>query len=333
MKVFLKKMSKKTTFLKKIRFLFGDFLLSLFRIKMITTDNKKVATKKFHCKECNYTTSKKSDYDKHILTAKHKKITMNLKKSPKSLQSLLVCECGKKYKHHSGLSRHKKQCTVILNIENNVEEEKIEENNDVLVNEDNNVYKDLLMDAMKTMKDQQEQINKMIPLIGSNNNNTMTTNNFNLNLFLNETCKDALNLTDFINSLQVQLKDLEYTTDNGHVKGITNIFHNALSNIEVNKRPMHCTDLKREVLYIKDNNEWQIDDEKDKLKEAVETVTNKNISNTSKWLEKYPEHTDPNSKDFDKYMRFTSNCMGTGEESEQNKIMKNIMKDVTIKKE
>ena len=325
-------MSKKTTFLKKIRFLFGDFLLSLFRIKMITTDNKKVATKKFHCKECNYTTSKKSDYDKHILTAKHKKITMNLKKSPKSLQSLLVCECGKKYKHHSGLSRHKKQCTVILNIENNVEEEKIEENNDVLVKEDNNVYKDLLMDAMKTMKDQQEQINKMIPLIGSNNNNTMTTNNFNLNLFLNETCKDALNLTDFINSLQVQLKDLEYTTDNGHVKGITNIFHNALSNIEVNKRPMHCTDLKREVLYIKDNNEWQIDDEKDKIKEAVDKVTNKNISNTVKWLEKYPEHGDTGSKDFEKYVKMSSNSMGTGEEVEQKKIVKNILKEITIDK-
>tara|TARA_B100000902_G_C26791267_1_gene659967 strand:- start:153 stop:605 length:453 start_codon:yes stop_codon:yes gene_type:complete len=150
---------------------------------------------------------------------------------------------------------------------------------------------------------------------------------------LNETCKDALNITDFIDSLRLQLNDLEYTADNGHVKGITNIFHTALTNMEETKRPMHCTDLKREVLYIKDNDEWQIDDEKDKLKEAVETVTNKNISNTSKWLEKYPEHTDPNSKDFDKYMRFTSNCMGTGEESEQNKIMKNIMKDVTIKKE
>jgi hypothetical protein len=327
-------MSKKTTFLKKNVYNLAIFMLSLFRIRMITMDNKKVATKKYNCKECNYTTSKKSDYDKHILTAKHKKITMDLKKSPKSLQQILECECGKRYKHHSGLSRHKKQCTVILNIEENVGgEENVEgEGGNMLVKEDNNVYKDLLMDAMKTMKDQQEQINKMIPLIGSNNNNTMTTNNFNLNLFLNETCKDALNLTDFINSLQVQLKDLEYTTDNGHVKGITNIFQKALSNIEVNKRPMHCTDLKREVLYIKDNNEWQIDDEKDRIKEAVDKVANKNISNTVKWLEKYPEHGDTGSKDFEKYVKMSSNSMGTGDELEQKKIVKNILKEITIDK-
>ena len=298
---------------------------------MITTDNKKVATKKFHCKECNYTTSKKSDYDKHILTAKHKKITMNLKKSPKSLQSLLVCECGKKYKHHSGLSRHKKQCTVILNIENNVEEEKIEENNDVLVKEDNNVYKDLLMDAMKTMKDQQEQINKMIPLIGSNNNNTMTTNNFNLNLFLNETCKDALNLTDFINSLQVQLQDLEYTADNGHIKGITNIFHNALSNLEVTKRPMHCTDLKREVLYIKDNNEWHKDDDKEEIKVAVNKVVNKNIGNQGKWIDAHPNL--EREEEMENYIRMQDHSLGTGEEIEQKKIIKNILKEVVIEKE
>ena len=263
---------------------------------------------------------------------------MNTKKSPKNLPLMLSCECGKQYKHLSGLSRHKKQCVFIIgdNKENKKEEEdqEVQEVQEVKVikTEENNEYKELFMDAMKTMKDQQEQINKMIPLIGSNNNNTMTTNNFNLNLFLNETCKDALNLTDFINSLQVQLKDLEYTTDNGHVKGITNIFQKALSNIEVNKRPMHCTDLKREVLYIKDNNEWQIDDEKDRIKEAVDKVANKNISNTVKWLEKYPEHGDTGSKDFEKYVKMSSNSMGTGDELEQKKIVKNILKEITIDK-
>ena len=176
-----------------------------------------------------------------------------------------------------------------------------------------------------------KEIMGMVPLIGNNNNNT-TNNNFNLNLFLNETCKDALNITDFINSLRLQLKDIEYTTDNGHVKGITNIFHNALSNMEENKRPLHCTDLKREVLYIKDNDEWHIDEDKDKLKEAVQTVTNKNIGNTGKWLEKYPGHMDPGSKDFEKYVKMTTNLMGSGEELEQNKIIKNICKEVKLDK-
>tara|TARA_B100002019_G_C21182971_1_gene554696 strand:- start:399 stop:1148 length:750 start_codon:yes stop_codon:yes gene_type:complete len=246
---------------------------------------------------------------------------------------MLTCECGKQYKHLSGLSRHKKQCVFLIEENKEVKENKNEEEKNVVIkSEENNEYKELFMDAMKTMKDQQEQINKMIPLIGNNNNNTMTTNNFNLNFFLNETCKDALNLTDFINSLQVQLKDLEYTTDNGHVKGITNIFQNALSSMEVSKRPMHCTDLKRETLYIKDNNEWQIDDEKDKIKEAVDKVTNKNISNTGRWLEKYPEHENAASKDFEKYVKMTNNSMGTGDELEQKKIVKNILKEVTLDK-
>ena len=306
------------------------FLLPLFRITMIS---EKVANKKYHCIDCNYTTSKKSDYDKHILTAKHKRITMKIKKSPKNLPEMLTCECGKQYKHLSGLSRHKKQCVFLIEENKEVKENKNEEEKNVVIkSEENNEYKELFMDAMKTMKDQQEQINKMIPLIGNNNNNTMTTNNFNLNFFLNETCKDALNLTDFINSLQVQLKDLEYTTDNGHVKGITNIFQNALSSMEVSKRPMHCTDLKRETLYIKDNNEWQIDDEKDKIKEAVDKVTNKNISNTGRWLEKYPEHENAASKDFEKYVKMTNNSMGTGDELEQKKIVKNILKEVTLDK-
>jgi hypothetical protein len=188
-----------------------------------------------------------------------------------------------------------------------------------------------MTEMRKENTEMRRQMTDMMPLIGNTTtNNNNTTNNFNLNLFLNETCKDALNLTDFINSLQVQLKDLEYTAENGHIKGITNIFHTALSNIEETKRPMHCTDLKREVLYIKDNDEWQVDEDKEIIKDAVEKVTNKNISNTSKWLEKYPDHADPNSKDFEKYVKMTHNSMGTGEESEKNKILKNIMKEVKL---
>ena len=297
---------------------------------MSTRKSPKVA-KVFYCEKCDYTTSKKGDWNKHILTAKHKNQQLSTscqqektKKSPKKIIHEYVCDCGKIYKERTGLWRHKKTCIYI----NKKEPEE--------TNKEDIDYKDLFKDAMKAMKDQQEQINKMIPLIGNNTtNNNITnnnTNNFNLNIFLNETCKDALNLTDFINSIQVQLKDLEYTTDNGHIKGITNIFHNALSNMEENKRPMHCTDLKRETLYIKDNDEWHKDEEKDKIKEAVDKVTNKNISNTNKWLEKYPEHIDPGSKDFEKYIKMTNNSMGTGDDMEQKKIVKNILKEVVVDK-
>jgi len=279
--------------------------------------------KKYNCETCNYSCSKLSDWNKHLLTAKHKKnvviccTTDTTKKTPQRFR----CDCGKEYTHRASLYNHKKKCQKIAEEENTEEEEH---------NPNESTYKDLLIKAMKDMSEMRKEMVSMVPLIGNNNNNTTTNNTFNLQFFLNNDCKDALNLTDFIDSLRLQLNDLEYTTDNGHVKGITNIFQTALSNMEETKRPLHCTDLKRETLYIKDNDEWQVDEDKDIIKEAVEKVTNKNISNTSKWLEKYPGHTDPNSKDFEKYVKMTHNSMGTGEELEQNKIIKNIMKEVKL---
>ena len=293
----------------------------------------------FECKICNFNCSKKSNYDRHLLTAKHKNRTLLSKKEQKKCRTILdkqinkvvyECQCGKVYKARNSYWYHKKKC--IYSKDDSDDEVITEIKESRIVKEENDTdYKELLIEAMKTMQQQQKQINEMIPLIGNNNNNT--TNNFNLNIFLNDKCKDALNLTDFINSIQVQLKDLEYTADNGHVKGITNIFQNALSNLELDKRPMHCTDLKREVLYIKDNDEWHRDDEKEELKKAVDKVVNKNLSNTSEWLDAHPDHLNTESKDFDEYMKMTENSLGTGEENEQNKIVKNILKTVTIHKD
>ena len=298
---------------------------------------------KNHCTICDYTCKWESDLNKHFLTAKHKRMTNDDEKSGKLGNALFVCDCGKEYKYRQGLHKHQKKCKS-LNDEKEKEKEDEKEDEKEKEEEDEKEspdYKDLLMQAMKQMQkkddlisESQQQIRDMIPLIGNNNNNTTnnTTNNFNLNFFLNETCKDALNITDFINSLQLQLEDLEYTAENGHIKGITNIFQTALSNMEENKRPMHCTDLKREVLYIKENDEWSKDDEKDKIKETINQITNKNIKNVNEWLEKYPGHLNPDSKDFDRYMKMTSNCMGTGEETDNNKIVKNILKEVIIEK-
>jgi len=186
-----------------------------------------------------------------------------------------------------------------------------------------------MTEMRKENTEMRKQMTDMIPLIG-NNNNSNNTNNFNLQFFLNNDCKDALNLTDFINSLQVQLKDLEYTADNGHIKGITNIFQTALCNMEQTKRPLHCTDLKREVLYIKDNNEWSIDEDKEKIKKAVNIVENKNIGNQGKWIDAHPNLED--EKEMEKYIQMQDHSLGTGEESEKNKIVKNILKEVTIQK-
>lgn len=289
---------------------------------------------KFVCIKCNFKCSKQSDWNRHILTAKHKMEIMEISRKSKKTPKQFACICGKRYTTNSGLWKHQQKCSY-------TEEDKTEEI--TVENNDDPSYKELLIQAMKEMTEMRKentemrkQMTDMIPLIGNTTtttNNNNTTNNFNLNFFLNEQCKDALNLTDFINSLQLQLNDLEYTADKGHIKGITNIFHNALNNMEVTKRPLHCTDLKREVLYIKDNDEWHKDEDKEEIKSAVDKVVNKNLGNTGKWLNKYPNHCNTESSDFDNYIKMTANSLGTGEDTEKNKIVKNILKEVVIDKD
>ena len=278
------------------------------------------SSKKFYCKYCDYNTSRESQWERHISTAKHKRMTQDDKKDDTSIEkssAAYICDCGKSYKHRQGLSKHKKICKKVpkYNEEKNVTS--------------NPVIDDEKKELMEIIKKQQQQINELIPCVGNNNNNN-TTNNFNVNFFLNNDCKDAMNITDFIESLQVQLKELEYTADNGHVKGITNIFHTALANMEENKRPMHCTDLKREVLYIKDNNEWHKDEDKDILKNAVTKVVDKNCENQVEWLDNHPDVLVPGSKDSNKYIKMMDACLGKGDDTEQHKIMKNIMKNVKL---
>ena len=282
----------------------------------------------FICEKCNFKCSYKCDWNRHLLTAKHKMEIMEINRKSKKTTTQFKCECGKIYSSNSGLWKHKKKCKY-LNVEEEEDNKIVEENND---NEPS--YRDLLIQAMKEMSEMRKEMVSMIPKIGNitTNSHNTTNNTFNLQFFLNETCKDALNITDFINSLKLQLEDFEYTAENGHIKGITNIFQTALMNMDQTKRPLHCTDLKRETLYIKDNDEWNKDETKDKMKEVVDKVTNNNLCNMSKWLEKYPGHTDPNSKDFDKYTKMTSNCMGSGEETDNEKIIRNVLKEVQIKK-
>jgi hypothetical protein len=164
-----------------------------------------------------------------------------------------------------------------------------------------------------------------------------TTNNFNLNVFLNEKCKDAVNLMDFVDSLNVKLKDLEYTARLGYSEGISQIFINELSEMDVHRRPIHCSDSKREIIYIKDHDLWEKEDEnKTKLTKAIKIVGNKNIQQIGEWQKANPEYNDPSSKQNDRYMKMICNAMSgsTKEESEKNyeKIIKNIAKEVIINK-
>ena len=279
---------------------------------------------KFYCEKCDYTTSRNSQFQRHLLTSKHKKQQFSTNLVPKGS----TCKCGKDFKDRSGLWRHSKICKII----------EFEENGEP-------ISKELVMQLIKQNQSLQDilhdQHNKMFELAKEGKhitNNTTNNNHFNLNVFLNEQCKDAINLMDFVDSLNIKLKDLEYTARVGYSEGVSQIFIKALSDLNVHKRPIHCSDSKRDILYIKDDGLWQKDDEdKSKLTKAIKIVGNKNMKQISEWQKVYPEYNDPESKQNDKYMKMICNVMSgsTKEESDKNyeKVIKNIAKEVTIDKE
>ena len=287
---------------------------------------------KFICNFCDYLTSNSKDFKKHTETIKHKKRTNDSKmiENDNEFAPKNVCYCGRSYKYNSGYYRHKKKCIATETlVEANVMlqyQQKIDKLTDVvldIVNKNSELTKQICELASKP------NIN-----VSSNNNNNKT---FNLNVFLNEECKNALNIRDFVESIQIQLTDLENTGQVGYVEGISQIFINNLSKLNNHERPIHCSDYKREVLYIKNENKWiKETEDKQTIKNAIKQVANKNIKQIKNWQEKYPEYNNPDSKQNDKYMKIVLNSMSGSTEEEQknniNKIIKNVAKEVIIEK-
>ncbi len=285
-----------------------------------------------YCEKCNFKCSKSGDWKRHLNTAKHKNLT-----KPNYFTSNYIkpysCLCGKSYKHLSTLCAHKKKCLS-----------KPEINDD-----DENMYqginihdKDaLVIHLLKQNGDLQNKIISMSsqPITTNNSNchNNTTNNSFNLNLFLNETCKHAMNITDFVSSIKMNLEDLENTGRTGYIEGISNIIIKNLNKIEQHLRPLHCSDAKREVLYIKDNDEWTREtNDKPILTKAIKTIANENIKQITKWKNIYPDCVKSDSNKNDLYLKIVSNSMNglTKDESEKNihKIITNVAKQVIIEK-
>jgi hypothetical protein len=288
----------------------------------------------FVCKICDYSTSRKSQYGRHLITLKHKYRTNVY---PKDLPQIKThdCVCGKTFSHRQSLFKHKKSCKPIC-------EQIIEVKPDPPA-----ITTEVVMQLIKQNQELQnlliEQNNKMYELakegktINNNNTTNNNNNNFNLNVFLNEKCKDALNLMDFVDSLAVKLKDLENTARLGYVEGISQIFITGLSELNVHKRPIHCSDFKREILYIKDHDSWEKEDEdKTKITNAIKIIGSKNMKQITEWQKANPHYNDPESKQNDKYMKMICNAMSgsSKEESDKNyeKIIKNIAKETIIDK-
>jgi len=291
----------------------------------------------FICEICDFKCCKKGDYRRHILTLKHKNNEIDTQNTLKHINYIkekeYMCECGSTYKFHSGLWRHKKKCNLIDD----------DPDNEYMYQGINIKDKDaLVLHLLKQNGDLQNKIIEMASqsTITNNNNNFNTTNidkNFNLNFFLNNTCKDAMNITDFVSSIQMNLADLEHTGRSGYIEGISNIILNNLNKLEQHMRPLHCSDIKREILYIKYNDEWTKEtNEKPILTKAIKTIANENIKQISKWKDNYPDCIKSNSKKNDLYLKIVSNSMsGTSKEDSEknyNKIITNVAKKVIIEK-
>jgi hypothetical protein len=289
----------------------------------------------FSCEKCNYTTCRKSQYDRHLTTLKHTNTTNTTNLVQKGSGKNTCQTCNKIYKHHSSLWNHKKTCTIIENSENNQNNNQENNNQDI-------EKKDELINYL--MKENQDFKNLILEIVKkdtyNNNNNIINTNShnktFNLQFFLNETCKDAMNIMDFVDSLKIQLTDLENVGKLGFVDGISKIIVQNLNSLEENMRPVHCTDTKREVMYVKDDNKWEKENEdKQKMRKVIKHVTHKNSKLFKEFKTKYPGCEKSDSKYSDKYDKLIIEAMGGKGDNDlekEDKIIKNIAKVVVIDK-
>uniref|UniRef100_A0A6C0JYE1 C2H2-type domain-containing protein n=1 Tax=viral metagenome TaxID=1070528 RepID=A0A6C0JYE1_9ZZZZ len=300
---------------------------------------KSKEVKLFHCEICDFTSSKISNYKAHLLSSKHKKndkmMTVDDKKTAKEADSIFACECGKEYKHRQGLWKHKKICIDPFD-SNKIISENMPTDEPTL----KEMFLKVVEQNQAILLENQEMrklLSETIPKIGNTTNNTTNNNQFNLQFFLNETCKDALNLTDFVEQIKLQLSDLDMIGRVGYVEGITKIFLRNLKDIDVCKRPIHCSDLKRETLYIKDKDAWEKENgENIKIKRAIKGIEHKNIKQLPQWREENPTAEDTETKKHLEYQNILLEAMGGATSEDDNKkhekIIRNIAKEVVIEK-
>jgi len=301
-------------------------------METLGNENKPKTSRNYYCEFCHYGTSKKSNYENHISTVKHEKClkgngleTAGNENKPKT--SHYSCEnCKKEFTNRSGLWKHNKICKT--NEFDNNKISKDTEKKDDLINyliKENQEFKNLILEIIK--KDTYTT------------NNTTNTNShnkaFNLQFFLNETCKDAMNIMDFVESIQLQLSDLEKVGEIGYVEGISNIIVKNLNALDITQRPVHCTDKKRETIYIKDEDKWEKDEEKNKIRKVIKKVATKNARLIQKFKEKHPDYNEYHSKYSTQYHKLIIESLGGSGDNDlekEDKIIRNISKNIVVEK-
>jgi hypothetical protein len=292
-------------------------------------------TPKYSCHSCNYNCSKQSDWDRHVTTRKHQKSVGYLQKTPPTY----TCSCGKSYTHRQSLFTHKKKCDE----QRGSISDEIKEKEDIIENkklQQPSITNDMILTLIEQNKELQKQLiemSKQTNIVNNTTTNNTMNNQFNLNVFLNEDCKDALNIADFINSLKLTVKDLEETGKLGFTQGITRIFVKALKQLDVNMRPLHCTDIKRETVYIKDQDSWEKEDaEKTKLRNVIKQLARKNLKIIPEWQAENPEFRYLDTPENKQFMQISLSSLGSEFEDEQEKmdekIIRNVLKEVVLDK-
>jgi hypothetical protein len=287
-------------------------------------------SQKYCCKYCDYYTSKKCNFDSHILSAKHQKrlkgdvlVTPGDENQPKFSHLKYQCEnCDKSYESRNGLWKHKNSGICLQNHP---------QNNNII---NGGLTEQLVIELVRQNKELLEIVKNGTT---SHSHNTTNSHNkaFNLQFFLNETCKDAMNIGDFVDSLKLQLSDLEKVGEDGYIEGISSIIVKNLKELDITKRPVHCTDKKRETVYIKDNNIWEKDEDKSKMHKLIKRVASKNIKMFDTYREAHPDCKQYHSKHNDKYNKIIYESMGgkgDNDDEKNEKIIKNVLKQVVIDK-
>ena len=300
---------------------------------------------KFICNICDYKCSKNSEYKKHLSTAKHKNLTNPNKKSP----LIYHCNCGKIYKHRSTLSAHKRVCNESPMMD---EPSELHHQNEPISTKheiveliiQNQEFKELMVEQSKHIQDIQQQNQdlqqQLLEAVKEGKTIHTTINNnqkFNLHFFLNEQCKDAINMSEFIDNIELDMEDLTETGRLGYVGGISRILVNKLQELDIYKRPLHCTDMKRETLYIRENDEWSKENNsKEKINDLVNKVAHKNCKNIRQWTDEHPEYNIFDSPENMEFIRLTQAVLGGLGDQEckqyRDKIIRGVIKEVMVNK-
>ena len=285
------------------------------------------SSKKFYCKKCDYSSNRESQWRRHLSTTKHKMDNMdNTLDNSKSTKRCFECVCGKVYKYNSGLSKHKKKCPLIMK-------------NEVVpvVNETSTTSSSKSSLSVEVLNKLVEQNNTLMEKVIELSKDRQVINYQNcgnkkmtINVFLNQECKNAMNLTDFVENVKVSLEDLNYTKEHGYIKGISNIFVKHLKDLDPKERPIHCSDKKRLQFYVKEENKWEKDKANAKIDKTIEDITVKQIKRIKEWEKKHPDYLQ-NEKLLQEWHRMIQQITGSGEELQKEQIKKSLGNTIEIK--